>query len=67
MMYLKKILLLFVMMISALAARADEGMWMLHLLKQQKLSEMKAMGLQPETRYQRVDEMLIDIQQSGTE
>lgn len=28
---------------------------------------MKAMGLQPETRYQRVDEMLIDIQQSGTE
>lgn len=47
-MYLKKILLLFVMLISALAARADEGMWMLHLLKQQKLSEMKAMGLQLE-------------------
>lgn len=25
---------------------ADEGMWMLHLLKQQKLPQMKAMGLQ---------------------
>src|SRR5690554_339417 len=24
---------------------ADEGMWMLHLLKQQKLSEMHALGL----------------------
>lgn len=27
-------------------AYADEGMWMLHLLKQQKLAEMQAMGLQ---------------------
>lgn len=27
---------------------ADEGMWMLHLLEQQKLSEMKALGLQLE-------------------
>mgnify|MGYP001362340396 CR=1 FL=1 len=26
-------------------ATADEGMWMLHLLKQQKLAEMQAMGL----------------------
>ena len=26
-------------------ASADEGMWMLHLLKQQKLAEMQAMGL----------------------
>ncbi len=26
-------------------AHADEGMWMLHLLKQQKLAEMQAMGL----------------------
>ena len=26
-------------------AYADEGMWMLHLLKQQKLAEMQAMGL----------------------
>lgn len=25
---------------------ADEGMWMLHLLKQQKLNEMKALGLE---------------------
>ena len=27
---------------------ADEGMWMLHLLKQQKLPEMKALGLELE-------------------
>lgn len=27
------------------AVSADEGMWMLHLLKQQKLAEMQAMGL----------------------
>lgn len=29
-------------------ASADEGMWMLHLLKQQKLSEMQKLGLQLE-------------------
>ena len=29
-------------------AFADEGMWMLNLLKQQKLTEMKSMGLELE-------------------
>ena len=31
-------------------ASADEGMWMLHLLKQQKFTEMKALGLELEER-----------------
>lgn len=30
------------------AASADEGMWMLHLLKQQKFAEMQALGLELE-------------------
>ena len=37
--------IIFLLVISAFA---DEGMWMLHLLKQQKLSEMKEMGLKLE-------------------
>lgn len=44
----KKIALLLVVVLFSLMARADEGMWMLHLLKQQKLSEMQKMGLQLE-------------------
>lgn len=37
--------IIFLLVISAFA---DEGMWMLHLLKQQKLSDMKEMGLKLE-------------------
>ncbi|NLX80041.1 MAG: S46 family peptidase, partial [Proteiniphilum sp.] len=42
---MKRILLLLTISLSVLIAKADEGMWMLHLLKQQKLSEMQKMGL----------------------
>ena len=44
-MSIKRILLLLTISLSVLIAKADEGMWMLHLLKQQKLSEMQEMGL----------------------
>ena len=44
--YSKKTLIAFILILFTGMVRADEGMWMLHLLKQQKLSEMKAMGLQ---------------------
>lgn len=44
-MSIKRILLLLTISLSVLIAKADEGMWMLHLLKQQKLSEMQKMGL----------------------
>lgn len=44
----KKSFVLLTIMISAFMVKADEGMWMLHLLKQQKLSEMQKMGLKLE-------------------
>ncbi len=44
----KKILLSLLIVLSGTIAKADEGMWMLHLLKKQKLSEMQEMGLKLE-------------------
>lgn len=41
----KTILLACLTIFFACGLHADEGMWMLHLLKQQKLDEMKKMGL----------------------
>lgn len=46
---MKKLLLyLLLCCLSIFTASADEGMWMLHLLKQQKLSEMQQLGLELE-------------------
>ncbi len=42
---MKKIILTLAIGLFVSFAYADEGMWMLHLLKQQKLAEMQAMGL----------------------
>ena len=42
---MKKSLLILLVILSAFSLSADEGMWMLHLLKQQKYPEMKKMGL----------------------
>lgn len=44
----KKITVLAVALIFSLMLSAEEGMWMLHLLKQQKLSEMQSLGLKLE-------------------
>jgi hypothetical protein len=46
---MKKLLLYLILCCScAFTASADEGMWMLHLLKQQKFSEMQKLGLELE-------------------
>lgn len=42
---MKKILLILAVWLAVLPAGADEGMWLLPLLKQQKYEEMKALGL----------------------
>ena len=42
---MKKTMLTLLIGLFVSVAFADEGMWMLHLLKQQKLAEMQAMGL----------------------
>lgn len=42
---MKKTFLGLLLVLSTLPARSDEGMWMLHLLKQQKYADMKKMGL----------------------
>lgn len=42
---MKKYFLTFVMSFLMISAFADEGMWMLHLLKKQKLPEMQQLGL----------------------
>ena len=42
---MKKTLITLLIGLFVSVASADEGMWMLHLLKQQKLAEMQAMGL----------------------
>lgn len=44
-MLIRKIGLALAISLIAMVVNADEGMWMLHLLKQQKLSEMQQMGL----------------------
>ncbi len=44
-MSIKKTLIVIVATVMSLSINADEGMWMLHLLKQQKLSDMQQMGL----------------------
>ncbi len=44
-MYKKKFISGIVLFVVSLSLFADEGMWMLHLLKQQKYPEMKALGL----------------------
>lgn len=45
---MKKILLLLAITTLSLPVVADEGMWLLPLLRQQKLEEMKKLGLQVE-------------------
>lgn len=46
-MVMRKVLLYFVLCFLGVSmVTADEGMWMLHLLKQQKLKEMQNLGLQ---------------------
>lgn len=42
---MKKIIVTLLLSLLVTLSWADEGMWMLHLLKQQKLAEMQAMGL----------------------
>lgn len=42
---MKKSFLSLILFLFVFAASADEGMWMLHLLKQQKLPEMQKLGL----------------------
>lgn len=42
---MKKSFLSFILFFFVLSVSADEGMWMLHLLKQQKLPEMRKLGL----------------------
>ena len=47
---MRKLFLLLLLVLSLGRIAADEGMWMLHLLKHQKLPEMKAMGLELDDR-----------------
>ena len=42
---MKKLFLCWMAALLALPAAADEGMWLLPLLKQQKFAEMQALGL----------------------
>ena len=42
---MKKLLFTLLISIISSVAYADEGMWLLHLLKQQKLAEMHSLGL----------------------
>ena len=45
---MKRTLVTLLFIIGMLNLSADEGMWMLHLLRQQKLTRMQQMGLQLE-------------------
>src|SRR5690554_3833184 len=49
-MNMRKLFLPLLLILSLGRVAADEGMWMLHLLKHQKLPEMKAMGLELDDR-----------------
>ena len=43
---MRRSFMLLLLFLSTLTLFADEGMWMLHLLKQQKYPEMKRLGLE---------------------